>query len=373
MDLSGIPLFDHHCHSLARTAPLDGPGFRRYFTESGDVDQLPHVSSSLFYRRSLRDVAALLDCHATEEAILAARGRVPAEEHARRLFEAARIGLALVDTGFRTAETYTLREQRRFLPCPVHEALRLESRMEECLLRTASFAEMEDAFRAGLEDARAKGFIAFKSIAAYRGGLEVRPRSREEAAAAYPRVRTEAGHAGRVRLTNRALLEYLLRAALEAAARQEVPVQFHTGFGDADLDLRAANPLHLRPLLEEPSLRRVPFVLLHVYPFVREAGFLASLYSRVYVDLSLALPFTAHAGEAVILEALELAPASKVLLATDASGIPELFYSATLSIRRSLAGALDRLRSGGWLTGEEAGQTAHQLLWENAAALYRMG
>ena len=75
----------------------------------------------------------------------------------------------------------------------------------------------------------------------------------------------------------------------------------HLRFGDRDLDLAEANPLRLRALLEanEPEgavsdygggdnkERRaggwgVPVVLLHsCYPFMREAGYLASVYSKV--------------------------------------------------------------------------------------------
>ena len=61
-----------------------------------------------------------------------------------------------------------------------------------------------------------------------------------------------------------------------------MPVQIHTGFGDADLDLREANPLHLRPLLESGRYANVPFVLLHAsYPYVRELGYLAAIYANV--------------------------------------------------------------------------------------------
>ena len=54
-------------------------------------------------------------------------------------------------------------------------------------------------------------------------------------------------------------------------------MQFHTGFGDPDLDLRLANPLHLRPLFESEALRGLRIVCLHCYPYVREAGYLASV------------------------------------------------------------------------------------------------
>jgi predicted TIM-barrel fold metal-dependent hydrolase len=48
-------------------------------------------------------------------------------------------------------------------------------------------------------------------------------------------------------------------------------------------------------------------VLLHCYPFVREAGWLAHVYGNVYFDLSLTIPHVSRPAVALA-EALELAP-----------------------------------------------------------------
>jgi uncharacterized protein len=373
MDLTAVPLFDHHCHALREaSAPLDAAAFRMYFTESRDPVLAPHLPFSLFYARGLRDLAALLGCEPEEEAVLAARHSLPLEKHARLLIEAANIRVMLVDSGLRADENYSVVEMRDFLPCDVHEVLRLETLIEQLILETASCDELEEAYRAALASARSLGFAAFKSIAAYRGGLEIRPRRRTEAACFYSFCKDEAERDGRVRLTHRPLLEYLLRIALEEAAAQEVPVQFHTGLGDTDADLRAANPLHLRPLLEDEALRGTKFVLLHTWPYAREAGYLAGVYGNIYVDLSLTVPFTAHGGSAAIRAALEQAPVSKVLLATDAYGLPERFYLSALYARTCLAEALEGLTAEGWLTPDQAEQAAQRILYENAAGLYPM-
>ncbi|HZT44422.1 MAG TPA: amidohydrolase family protein [Chthonomonadaceae bacterium] len=371
MDLSAIPLFDHHCHALRRPGlPLDGLAFRRHFSESADPEMAAHLPFSLFYARALRDLAVLLDCEPEEESVVAARSNMPLEAYARHLFEAAKITALVVDTGFRSVENYRLDEQRAFLPCSVHEALRLETLTEQLIVETQSFSELEAVYRAALENVRSRGIVAFKSIAAYRGGLQVNPRSRAEAEAVYPALKAQAQREGKVRLEERALLEYLLRIGLDQAASQDLPVQFHTGFGDPDLDLRAANPLHLRSLLEDPALRGVRFVLLHTYPFCREAGYLASVYSHVYADLSLTIPFAAHGGAEAIKAVLELAPTSKLLLSTDAFSIPELFHLGALYARESLGMALSSLQAQGWMTAFQAEHAAQQMLYGNAASLY---
>ena len=63
-----------------------------------------------------------------------------------------------------------------------------------------------------------------------------------------------------------------------------LPVQVHCGFGDSDLHLPLADPGWLKPVIER--FADTPFVLLHCYPFVREAGWLAHVYANVSFDLA---------------------------------------------------------------------------------------
>src|SRR5207237_2573118 len=95
------------------------------------------------------------------------------------------------------------------------------------------------------------------------------------------------------RLVGAPLREVLL-AALEAneATGDPLPVQVHTGFGDSDLFLPRADPAYLKPVVER--FHDTPFVLLHCYPFVREAGWLAHVYGNVFFDLSLTIPHVAR-------------------------------------------------------------------------------
>jgi predicted TIM-barrel fold metal-dependent hydrolase len=371
MDLSAIPILDHHCHTIRRPdAPLFGNDFRRFFAETTDPQMPRHIQHTVFYKRMLRDVARLFGCAPTEQALLELRAGTPFEQYARRLFDAGNFRELLVDGGFRGPSSYDDAELSALIGRPVEPIVRLETRMEQLIAAHATLAQAEDALRAELREARARGIVGFKSIAAYRGGLHVPPRDRAEAAAAYAGLREVVARDGRVRLSDRAVLDYLLRAALEEAAALEMPVQFHVAFGDDDADLRSANPLQLRALLTDPTFRRVPFVLLHCYPYVREAGYLAALYAHVYIDVSLAVPLTAHGCAAAFTEALELAPISKLLFATDAHSVPELFYAGALHGRRGLADTLERLVADDILDAAQAEDAAEAILWRNSAALY---
>ena len=182
--------------------------------------------------------------------------------------------------------------------------------------------------------ARANGFAGLKTIAAYRTGLELE------------------------------WVEPFVVAALEANEETgaPLPVQVHCGFGDSDLYLPHADPGHLKPLLER--FRETPFVLLHCYPFVREAGWLAHVYGNVWFDLSLTIPHVSRPAE-MLREALELAPVSKLLYASDAARTPELYYLAAKWWREALSEGLPELFA------EDAEWAAKRILRENALDLYR--
>ena len=183
--------------------------------------------------------------------------------------------------------------------------------------------------------ARENGFVGLKTIAAYRTGLELER------------------------------LDWVVFTALEANERtgNPLPVQVHCGFGDWDLYLPWADPGHLKPLIERFAETR--FVLLHCYPFVREAGWLAHVYGNVWFDLSLTIPHVSRPAE-MMSQALELAPVSKLLYASDAARTPELYYLAAKWWREALADVLPEL-----LGADEAEDAARMILRENALALYR--
>jgi hypothetical protein len=151
-----------------------------------------------------------------------------------------------------------------------------------------------------------------------------------------------------------------------------LPVQLHTGFGDADADLRAANPLHLRSLLEDRRFAGTTFVLLHAgYPYVQETAHLAALYGNVYLDSSLAIPLIGPFAAQLWRDALSLAPITKVMAATDAFGLPEHFWLAARWTRRSLARVLGELVADGVWDETDARAAGEAILAGNARRVYR--
>ncbi|MBI3732138.1 MAG: hypothetical protein HY259_01605 [Chloroflexi bacterium] len=214
LDLSAIPIVDHHCHSLLKGATLlDAEAFRAIFTESVEPEIVRrHVPQTMFYRRAVRELAALLDCEPVEEAVLARRAAFTAEEYTRRLMRDAGIEAMLVDYGFRSADYHDHEELAALVPCRVERVLRLETVAQELILQHDSFDAMVEAFRAVAAQARQAGYVSLKSIIAYRTGLAIQPVTSAEAREAYEPVRAQAQREGRIRLASKPLLDYLTAA-----------------------------------------------------------------------------------------------------------------------------------------------------------------
>src|SRR5262245_19246893 len=141
-----------------------------------------HVPETIFYRWAMRELAVVLDCAPTTDAVLAARGRMSPEALAQRLLGEANIAGLLIDHGYRKDETWPPAELAMRVPCRVWPILRLEVLAQELIVRHDSFEDLLDAFSATVERARTDGVVGLKSIIAYRTGLRVEPTSREDAA-----------------------------------------------------------------------------------------------------------------------------------------------------------------------------------------------
>src|SRR5215213_333147 len=253
VDLTQVPVVDNHCHGIQQDQAFeDITSWRRAFTESADPGMpREHVAATSFYRRLVRTLAEFLDCEPEEESVFAGRDcRLVGE-----LLRAANFEALLLDTGFPPPEEVVpVSELGQIGDCRAEPMLRLEILMEDLLAEHDSLEEVREALATVLDDVRGQGYVALKSIAAYRTGLEIREWPQEEAEESFRDFR-RAAEEGPARLVHKPLLDTLLHVAFAQAARQEVPVQFHVGYGDADTDLLLGNPLYLRPVLGRPDYR----------------------------------------------------------------------------------------------------------------------
>lgn len=388
LDFTGIAVLDNHCHlPLHEPPPRTSAGLARFFSQTSDPVMLAeHVPNSLFFRRAIRDLASLLgwpdeaDQAPDPAEVLARRAEYSAREWFRLVVERTNLDGLLADTGYPRSGAWTVEEAQSALETlpraiVVRPIFRLERMLEDLIPSCDIFAQCEEAWRVSIRSARDRGAVALKSILAYRSGLAVRPddTGTTPARAAFGRLKAESRRTGQPpRVADKSLLDYMIAIALEEAGRVGLPVQFHTGFGDTDGDLALANPALLRPFLENPRLQAAPVVLLHCYPYIQEAAYLASVYPQVYLDISLASPLVAYGGGPALEDALGLAPTSKILYGSDARGIPDGIYLGALHSRRRLAQILSRWISDGWLNAGEADKVGGQILAGNARRLYQL-
>ena len=374
VDLRQVPVVDNHCHGILCSQDFeDLTSWRQAFTESTDPGMpREHVASTAFYRRLIRALSGFFGCEPDEEAVLAARQRMDTRELTGALLRGANVETLLLDTGFPPPEeVLPADELGRLGDCRTEPMLRLEVLMERLLFQHDSLQEVKESLAAALGDARGQGYVALKSIAAYRTGLDIREWTDEEAEASLGEFRRAAGE-GSARLTHKPLLDTLLHVALAEAARQEIPVQFHVGYGDADTNLLLGNPLHLRAVLERSEYRGMPVVLLHeCYPYTREGGYLAAVYENVYLDLSYGIPLLGY-GEMLSFtrEALGVAPFSKLLYSSDGITVPELHWMSAMDGRHVLGLALEELVAHDELSIPEAEAAGESVLRRNAIRLY---
>jgi uncharacterized protein len=349
------PLIDHHCHGvLLRDADLRT--LENMLTEGGAFPGgSPFDSGAGFaFRRLCPPVLGL-----PEDAAIPDYGKKREELGAdavnRAFLRAAGLEALCVDTGYAPEPITRPAELGELANAAAYEIVRLEVVAEEVGASGVTAKGFADAFRERLAE-RAEHAVGFKSIAAYRTGLDLaaqRPTGAEVTAAAWRFLQAPA------RLADQTLQRFLIWTANDLGK----PVQFHVGYGDSDVDLHRCNPLLLTSLIRNLT---VPVMLLHNYPYHREAGYLAQVFPNVYVDAGLATHGLGFGSRALLAEALELTPYGKFLYSSDAFGLPELYYLGATLFRRALR---EFLRDAG-IPGAEQERIARLMMSENARRVY---
>ncbi|WP_026414573.1 amidohydrolase family protein [Actinomadura oligospora] len=364
------PLVDHHCHGVVRR-DLDRAGFEALMTEA---DAAPGPLGGSFFDARVgmavrRWCAPVLDLapHASPDAYLARRAELGFAEVNRRFLASAGVDALCVDTGFDADGLLTPDELGGLAGATAHEIVRLETLAETVAARDDGADGFPGAFRAALAD-RTRNAIGVKSIAAYRAGLDLageRPTDRE-VGKAVERLLRGASEGGTLRVADPVLHRFLVWCASDL----RLPVQFHVGYGDAEADLRLGDPLLLTGLLRELARAGTPVLLLHNYPFHRNAGYLTQVFPNVFADVGLALHGVGDRASVLLGELLELAPFGKVLYSSDAYGLAEYYHLAALLFRRALAMVLDGgVAQGSW-TGADASRLAGMIAAGNARRVY---
>jgi uncharacterized protein len=362
-------LVDHHVHG-AFTASMPRSEFEQHISE-GSPDPIPEwmtqFDSQLGFaiRKWCAPVLGLPE-HAPADDYWAQRSDLGVAEVNRRLIRGARVTDWLVDTGYAVTNIHTPAELAEVSGGRSAEIVRIEVIAETIAAEAVPAEHYADEFRHRLRAATADA-VGLKTIIAYRTGFDIDltcPSPREVTEAARRWIGSLAG------VPPRLADPVLLRFGLHAAAEIGKPIQFHAGFGDRDLDLHKANPMYLLDLLRQPGIANVPIMLLHCYPYHREAGYLAQSFNNVYFDVGLGVNYSGVNSAGIIREALEVAPFAKQLYSSDAWGPPELHYLGSVLWRRGVIRTVGEWVAEGDWSLSDAIRVVEMVGRDNAARVY---
>ncbi|MEU6672121.1 amidohydrolase family protein [Streptomyces sp. NPDC046727] len=362
--LAALPLVDHHCHG-AVTADLSAGEFESLITEGAAWPGVSPFDSPAGVAVR-RHCAPLLDLprHVPPADYLARRSALGWREVNRRFLTASGAEVFCVDTGYAPHPVTSPAELAAAAGAAACEVVRLEQLAESVVERGVEAGEYAAVVRAAAEEAvRRPGVVAVKSVAAYRTGFALDPARPTDA-----EVTAAARHwtAGGGRLTDPVLVRHLLWTAVELG----LPLQLHTGFGDADVRLHRADPALLTDWLHRIA-GTIPVLLLHCWPYHRQAAYLATVFEQVYLDVGLALHYTGPARcRAVLEEALEITPFRKLLYSSDAYGVAEFHHLGALCFRKGLADLLQDRVDDDELSLTDALRIAAWTGRDNARRLY---
>jgi uncharacterized protein len=368
--LADLDLVDHHCHGIIDEA-LDRNGFENLITEGGPARRGATNFDTQLGFAITRWCAPLLglDPHASPEAYLRRRDELGRVAVNTLLLRACGVGDILLDTGYESDKVMSPTQMAEAAGARGHEVVRLEA-IAEHVARSGVSAKRFAAAYAEALDMAARNAVGLKSIIAYRYGLDFEPERPTESEV---RVAADAWLAaceksGRYRLDHPVVLRHVLWAGVD----QHLPLQFHVGFGDRDIHMHRCDPTHMTDFIKSVQASDTAIMLLHCYPYHREAGYLAAVYPHVYMDVGLALNYVGARAETILAESLELTPFHKMLFSSDAFGLPELHYLGAHLFRRSLFRVLHGWVEDGSWSGAEAERVARLIGRDNARCVYQL-
>ncbi|KAL8664622.1 MAG: hypothetical protein Q9202_002892 [Teloschistes flavicans] len=383
------PVIDHHAHNILLLSHQESYPMLCMTTEATG-EALQQTPSTLAHMRAVQQLANILKCEPNWDTVLGHLQRKRKEDLVSwGKFCFRGIEAVLVDDGLDTDTVYPYQWHSCLTPSPCKRIVRIEKIAETLMTQLVKqlqagggYWKLNDqdgdallqGFRTQIEEAILDPEVAgFKSVICYRIGLALPP---IDQAAINHGIQAFCERPDALRRADRLQDDVLspafvhITAQLLTKSRSKKPFQFHTGLGDNDIRLRFSSPSHLQPFIEQyPS---VLIVLLHAsYPYTKEAGYLAAVYTNVYLDIGEVFPMVSQEGqENVVREALELCPSEKLTWSTDGHWFPETYLLALIQIRQALEKVLQQYVVSQTLTVSQAIVVVQDLLFNTSNRLY---
>ena len=364
--IRNCPVVDNHAHNLLLPDKLQAYDLVTSMTEAR-APALNDAYTTLSHIRGAHQLKELYGCQedADWNSILAKRAKLLGEDPIgliRKCLEGTHTilmddGLSVDDVHpYHFHDQFTMGKTRRIVRIETEAQDVMRALMENPNRKFSADMDGKDAlwveFARGFEQ-RIKSLIhdpevaGFKSVVCYRTGLDIEPEHLSESALStaiddfhlYVDINATQGQ---YRIAHKGINDFLVGGTLQLLTSSlnetgmSKPIQFHTGLGDSDINLLRSNPAYLQPVIEKYP--HVPFVILHSsYPYTREAGYLATVFSNAYLDVGEVFPMLSRDGQiSVLRQSLELTPASKLLWSTDGHFFPESYWLGNKQFRKAL-------------------------------------
>jgi predicted TIM-barrel fold metal-dependent hydrolase len=381
IDLADILVVDNHVHpwrastrhisvdELAGSVAFSDGVIRSVRREFLPLEQLA-PALRLFRETNLganflrRELARFLGVEDDWETVVTARNAIAETDYrswTARLFGDAGIDTLLVDEG---GSGITLEQLGTLVPVRLRRVARSDNFIRDLLPEKDTWTAFFQSYQEALDKAIADGAIAFKSVIAYRTGLDVQPVSEAEARRNFEASRADAES------TQKPFRDFLLCHTMDVARERGLWIHIHAAVGDPDIVYARANPALLYPLLHSERFRTNQVVLVHGgWPWVGEAAAMVAILPNVYLDVSEGAIYGMPNIRQRIFEALEACPYTKILYGADGS-VPEALWIVARRFKAVLGRVLEELIAEGFCSRPEAYQAARCILSDNAVRLY---
>jgi len=385
IDLKTTPVFDAHCFAYRNdelseemltsqyTMLAVSP---KYMTDSERNARVRELGlSTAAFNKKIHDLARYLGCEPNMSSVITER------EHRRKSNFSEYVkgmidDISLKGMGVDTA-LFSLEDADNFgktFPGFIKKVFRLTTLVKDLLDTAATFDNFIADYDAAMDSAvKEHGCIAFKSIIAYRTGLNIKRVSETEAEADFNNRKEQPAWFG---YKVKALRDFLIRRSIANCIRLDATLMLHTGLGDKDIIALESRPIMLWDLLTDEDCMECNVLLIHGgFPYTEEATYLANVLPNVYFDLSCGTG-PAFLEKAVsperFTDIMRSVPNSKVLYSSDGGeGGPETLWHDCFTAKSAMGYALGKLVDEGIYSDSQAKSIGEDVFYNNSKRLFR--
>ncbi len=160
--------------------------------------------------------------------------------------------------------------------------------------------------------------------------------------------------------------DWVVHECCQRAHDRGWPHQVHVGTHN----MPDSNPLPLQHLARRYPRQKI--VMLHCWPYLDEAGFLAKYFPNMYIDTCWQPVLSPQFFRQAMLVWLQYVPTNKITMGNDATSI-EMAVGSSLFTREILANTLIEISRSAGITTNGIRRTAVDMLYNNAVKIYQRG